>query len=87
VDACGRCGGVFLDADELLLLSGDHALNEPLRHRPAHDERSARLCPNCHVRMELDAARGVELEACPRCDGLWLDRGELDRLLGKGPGG
>ena len=26
-------------------------------------------------------AQGTEVDVCPRCRGLWLDRGELERLL------
>lgn len=48
-------------------------------HRPARGEP---------LRCPLDGARLVELErsdvlvdACPECRGVWLDRGELDRIL------
>jgi uncharacterized protein len=81
VDECSRCGGIFLDADEILHLSGDHALNQQLR-QGAPDDHSGRQCPECHVRMEHEYAKGVELEACPRCHGLWLDKGELAKLVG-----
>ena len=30
--------------------------------------------------MELDRS-GVRIDACPNCRGVWLDRGELDRIL------
>jgi Zn-finger nucleic acid-binding protein len=85
VDDCPRCGGVFLDADELLLLSADDRLNAALRHRGPADEVSGRFCPHCRVRMDPEQARGVELEACPKCHGLWLDRGELRKLAGADP--
>jgi uncharacterized protein len=40
-------------------------------------------CPLC-VDEVLDVTHhhGIEIDICPRCRGLWLDRGELDRLLG-----
>lgn len=28
---------------------------------------------------------GIEIDVCPRCKGVWLDRGELDRLAGRAP--
>ncbi len=31
--------------------------------------------------LEPRFARGTEVDICPRCRGIWLDRGELDRLL------
>lgn len=40
-------------------------------------------CPLC-IDEVLDAThrQGIEVDICPRCRGIWLDRGELDRLLG-----
>jgi uncharacterized protein len=40
-------------------------------------------CPNDQSRLvELDRA-GVLIDACPECRGVWLDRGELDKILVK----
>jgi Zn-finger nucleic acid-binding protein len=40
-------------------------------------------CPNCGTRLvEVDRAE-VLIDACPECRGVWLDRGELDRILAK----
>ncbi|WP_321909811.1 zf-TFIIB domain-containing protein [Paraburkholderia sp. J11-2] len=39
-------------------------------------------CPNCpDVTLSLTERQGVELDYCPQCRGVWLDRGELDRLI------
>ena len=39
------------------------------------------LCPNCaEVLMVLERA-GVEVDICPKCRGVWLDRGELEKIL------
>ena len=40
-------------------------------------------CPLC-IDEVLDTRHrsGVEIDVCPRCRGVWLDRGELDRLAG-----
>jgi uncharacterized protein len=40
------------------------------------------LCPNCNVSMQNVARSGVELDMCPSCRGVWLDRGELEKILG-----
>ena len=38
-------------------------------------------CPNCGSRLvELERSE-ILIDACPECRGVWLDRGELDRLL------
>ncbi|MCP3708519.1 zf-TFIIB domain-containing protein [Paraburkholderia sp. CNPSo 3274] len=39
-------------------------------------------CPNCpDVTLSLAERQGVELDYCPQCRGVWLDRGELDKLI------
>lgn len=41
-------------------------------------------CPVCTDKELLMTERqGIELDYCPSCRGVWLDRGELDRLLEK----
>ena len=41
-------------------------------------------CPNCVDTLLVMADRqGVEIDYCPNCRGVWLDRGELDKLLEK----
>jgi len=38
-------------------------------------------CPNCYDTLTLSERQGVEVDVCPTCRGVWLDRGELDKLL------
>lgn len=38
------------------------------------------LCPNCDVALQSHSHRGLHLEACPDCTGVWLDAGELSIL-------
>ncbi|HYG87572.1 MAG TPA: zf-TFIIB domain-containing protein [Azospirillum sp.] len=39
------------------------------------------LCPNCQTGMREVERNGVHVDVCPQCRGVWLDRGELERLL------
>ncbi|MDP3173199.1 MAG: zf-TFIIB domain-containing protein [Phenylobacterium sp.] len=39
------------------------------------------LCPNCNASMQNVNRSGVELDMCPSCRGVWLDRGELEKIL------
>ncbi|RAU96520.1 zf-TFIIB domain-containing protein [Paenibacillus sp. YN15] len=40
-------------------------------------------CPVCdNVRMREVEKAGVTIDTCPQCKGVWLDRGELDKLMG-----
>ena len=38
-------------------------------------------CPNCvDILLVMADKQGVEIDYCPNCRGVWLDRGELDWL-------
>jgi len=39
------------------------------------------MCPNCDGSMQAVQRAGVEFDMCPRCRGVWLDRGELEKLM------
>lgn len=40
------------------------------------------LCPACTTeRLTIAERLGVEIDYCPKCRGVWLDRGELDKLI------
>lgn len=42
-------------------------------------------CPNCRdVTLVMTERQGVEIDYCPQCRGVWLDRGELDKLIERG---
>jgi hypothetical protein len=38
-------------------------------------------CPLCKVELRMSVRQGVEIDYCPKCRGIWLDRGELDKLI------
>lgn len=39
-------------------------------------------CPACpDTTLVMSDRQGVEIDYCPTCRGVWLDRGELDKLL------
>ena len=38
-------------------------------------------CPNCNVNLVMTERSGVEIDYCPKCRGIWLDRGELDKII------
>ena len=38
-------------------------------------------CPVCSVPLGPVQRVGIEIDVCPRCRGVWLDRGELQKLL------
>ncbi|MCK9494726.1 MAG: zf-TFIIB domain-containing protein [Dehalococcoidia bacterium] len=38
-------------------------------------------CPNCGAEMRERDRSGVKIDFCPECKGVWLDRGELDKII------
>ena len=38
-------------------------------------------CPQCSVALVMSERQGVEIDYCPQCRGVWLDRGELDKII------
>lgn len=40
------------------------------------------LCPTCNnVQLVMSEREGIEIDYCPQCRGVWLDRGELDKII------
>ena len=41
-------------------------------------------CPVCKdVTLLMSEKKGIEIDYCPECRGIWLDRGELEKLVEK----
>jgi len=40
-------------------------------------------CPNCEEVLIMSERQGIEIDYCPKCRGVWLDRGELDKIIEK----
>lgn len=38
-------------------------------------------CPTCNVDLVMSERSGIEIDYCPQCRGVWLDRGELDKII------
>jgi Zn-finger nucleic acid-binding protein len=39
-------------------------------------------CPTCDgVNLVMSERSGIEIDYCPQCRGVWLDRGELDKII------
>ena len=39
------------------------------------------LCPSCKTPLSIADRSGIEIDFCPTCRGVWLDRGELDKII------
>ncbi|GAB4492650.1 MAG: zf-TFIIB domain-containing protein [Saprospiraceae bacterium] len=38
-------------------------------------------CPKCDVALIMTDRQNIEIDYCPQCRGVWLDRGELDKII------
>lgn len=38
-------------------------------------------CPHCNKVLSMAERKGIEIDYCPSCRGVWLDRGELDKII------
>lgn len=44
-------------------------------------------CPVDFIDLVMSERSGVEIDYCPKCRGVWLDRGELDKIIDRVNGG
>lgn len=82
VDVCPECQGVFLDGIEVERVIGDVKLVLELSHMQGKVQEDLR-CPACDATMSLNTIDGITLDHCRVCLGVWLDRGELERLASR----
>ena len=91
IDISEACGGVWFDRFELEKFDESHEVagDELIEHLekfedPATDLSKKIKCPRCpDVAMQrhfFSVKKGVEIDECPQCAGVWLDPGELKRI-------
>lgn len=87
LDTCGKCGGTFFDSGEMFAAFG-LAADPSYWDRPetGGTVRVGELeCPVCDTHMlAQDVAYGgshVEIDRCGHCGGLWLDAGEIQKIM------
>ena len=90
-EGCTKCHGLWLDRDELRKLKNKFGIGQLhwLNHEVDNIEQTAavaskRVCPRKDSRNLLSIVFGkssVVMDWCPKCHGLWLDRGEYDKII------
>ncbi|MBN1506687.1 MAG: zf-TFIIB domain-containing protein [Sedimentisphaerales bacterium] len=90
VDHCTNCGGIWLDSGELELLLDHPAQAQRLLgsfQETAVPTEQGRKCPICDRKMaKVSVGQGAPsllIDKCPRSDGLWFDKGELQDILAR----
>lgn len=46
-------------------------------------QKQGLLCPTCRTDLVMSERQGIEIDYCPQCRGVWLDRGELDKIIAR----
>ena len=66
---------------------------EKMRAKREEEERLAAEiaatlpCPRCDGRLKEMAYEGIQIDRCTKCNGIWLDAGEMEQLTRKEEGG
>ena len=96
IDTCEDCEGLWLDEGELdkiiakgggdiiRILSMRDELNTERRSWNDLDSNADAPCPRCDVpmnRYEADGIKGLVIDGCGKCKGVWYDGGEIDEHL------
>lgn len=91
VDRCPECGGIWLDSGELEMFEKGARHEDAVIMHQARKELLAEakrlvtlvgFCPKCEkTRLHQVKKRGVEMDVCGHCGGIYFDEGELDQML------
>jgi Zn-finger nucleic acid-binding protein len=86
LDQCSKCGGIWCDKWELYPVDPEEAsrldpLDQKLLQTPVLMEEKPLYCPRCRVPLQVFhdplLPHEIHLQRCPRCDGIWLNRGQF----------
>lgn len=89
VDLCTACGGLWLDKGEIERLGTitEKELRDlrrmlmPLPNQTPQTSDLPTACVACSGQLREVVLGPIHVDFCPQCQGLWLDRGELDAGL------
>ena len=84
IDVCPRCMGIWFDSSELDKVLGSSKSFEEMAYlaKPLGEKIN---CPNCQQKMHYSTIEDTTIDFCTRCEGVWLDAGELTDLAGHLP--
>lgn len=82
------CGGIWIASEAITALTRsprmvDRMLAATGLVKPLA-EPEQRICPSCHEHLDAWIVSGsgeVEIDTCPKCEGIWLDQGEVATLV------
>jgi len=91
IDQCFVCEGIWFDKGELKKFQqekiGNKTVSSCLADKKLYKELNEKggLCPKCKKPMRIvrgkNKGRNVLLDLCPKCEGVWLDGGEVNNFI------
>jgi Zn-finger nucleic acid-binding protein len=80
LDHCWECGGIWFEKHELDELVDDDGTLELLIEITGKLKGESLLCPECREMMSTHEVFGVYVDQCPECKGVWMDKGETEKV-------
>ncbi|MGA1848246.1 MAG: zf-TFIIB domain-containing protein [Thermoplasmatota archaeon] len=80
VDSCKECEGYWFDREELEKVLDFETMRMDLIFDPTPDHEADFPCPRCQGEMETMKLYHINVDLCKRCNGIWLDEGELKEI-------
>jgi len=77
IDRCLTCDGYWFDGNELPKVISESEMTMEEGTGASSQDRERLRCPRCGCDMTKNVLFEVEIDRCPECCGIWLDRGEL----------
>lgn len=80
---CQLCHGVFIPGDFFREVKAKATLqfHRQIAGYTPNLNSAPRQCPKRCTTMMLMQIKGIEIDVCPHCDGIWLDSGELEKMI------
>jgi hypothetical protein len=72
-----------MEAERIRRLREEHERKVAAAERQRLKELHYLHCPKCGMKMTTSSLDGIEVDVCPDCKGIYLDAGELDKILGQ----
>ena len=76
---CRDCGGLWLSPKARMAPSVDPSSLPEVTQKASdasHPLRKYKMCPACGITLISEKIKGIEIDRCTKCDGVWLDAGE-----------
>lgn len=70
-----------MEAERIRRLREEHERKVAEAERQRLKELHYMHCPKCGMEMTISSLDGIEVDVCPDCKGIYLDAGELDKIV------